>query len=69
MRIRNKRTGVEGDYPEKQAKWLIATGRCEKVQKIAPAKKAPDNTTKRATYQTKDMQADVAISKKAKSTK
>lgn len=32
MRVRNIRTGVEGEYPERQARWLISTGRCEAVR-------------------------------------
>lgn len=72
MRIRNKRTGIEGDYPERTAKWLIAGGRCEEVKpekKVRAAK--PEKTSesgeppkKSQTYQTRDLKADVALSQK-----
>lgn len=38
LEIRNKRTGVTGKYPRKQAEWFLATGKCELVEK--PAKQA-----------------------------
>lgn len=53
MRVRNKRTGIEGDYPERQAKWLVSTGRCELVKpKAKPKPKAKQG------YKTKDMKAE-----------
>ncbi|MBV2181690.1 MAG: hypothetical protein KUL86_10725 [Castellaniella sp.] len=72
MRVRNIRTGVETDYPKRQALWLIGMGKCEEVK---PAKRADvavqespaskeivaAKPSKRQKYQTKDMKADVAV--------
>lgn len=60
MRVRNIRTGIESDYPARQAQWLIQTGRCEAVKPVK-SRDTGVKATKRATYQTKDMQADVAV--------
>ena len=78
MRVRNIRTGVESEYPERQAQWLISTGRCEAVRpkrekpvqkpiepQAAKPKATEETTPKTAkqTYQTKDLKAaNVAVS-------
>lgn len=65
MRVRNIRTGVETEYPKRQAMWLIGIGKCEEVRpEKKPAVKTADSEKKSQTYQTKDLKADVAVPKK-----
>lgn len=63
MQVRNLRTGVISDYPEKTARWLISTGSCEAVKRppaMPPA--APEATAVAApakrSYKRKDLKAE-----------
>lgn len=40
LTVKNKRTGVIGIYPKRQAEWLVSTGRCELVV-AKPETKSP----------------------------
>lgn len=78
LTVRNKRTGITGAYPRRQAEWLIATGRCELYEpaKPAPAEKADAKPKKadkavKKSPKAKVIQADkedVAIQEATKST-
>ena len=59
LTVRNKRTGITGTYPKRQAEWLISTGRCE-LHEPAKAESKPAPVEKPAA---KPKKADKAVKK------
>lgn len=51
LTVKNKRTGVVGTYPKRQAEWLVSTGRCELV---APDKPKPSKSRQKAPHKEPD---------------
>lgn len=62
LTVKNKRTGVTGIYPKRQAEWLVSTGRCELVAPGKTGKPEPSKPRQKAPRKESEKKQDAAVS-------